>query len=344
MPSQILHTIAGRSALPPDGTVPLVSVPAAFNLGCQGPDIFSHNRRTKPFALAYSRLLHRHEYGRFCATFAKNLVAQNSPLLESWFYGFVTHPAVERILHPYIVNRSWMPENTGLPGVSPAHYHAFFERILDARFFFESEEKNVSCFDTGSPFFLEDTETAQLAKAIALALHLTWPLEDTNLADVELRVKNAFSDAIYFYQITNPVITAFDSSASSLSVLHFLEMGYHGVALLYPETLDSGTDWLNLARNPWRHPASGETLFLSVPDLFDLSVKKARSAVTLVNSLCAGLSGPEALEAEIGNECLSVCGDDGKIGTVNYSESFDLRSELIRQEGLRREWLAKSGC
>ena len=74
MPSQILHTLFGedviaeiyRSIGSRFGLVAdkarekiLGSYRAAFTLGCQGPDLFYHNQRSRPVGLEYGTLLHR---------------------------------------------------------------------------------------------------------------------------------------------------------------------------------------------------------------------------------------------------------------------------------------------
>jgi hypothetical protein len=71
MPAQISHIIAGERAFglrfagrsrPEEG-----GAAAWFALGCQGPDIFYHNQRTKPSGLHYGALAHRRRYGSLAA-------------------------------------------------------------------------------------------------------------------------------------------------------------------------------------------------------------------------------------------------------------------------------------
>jgi len=57
MAAQISHVLAGeaalRSALPEEAETVLDAAGPAFRLGCQGPDIFYHNQRSKPSGLHY---------------------------------------------------------------------------------------------------------------------------------------------------------------------------------------------------------------------------------------------------------------------------------------------------
>lgn len=206
MPSQIIHAIAGHASLASAKESDVAHI-AAFNLGCQGPDIFSHNRRTKPSGIAFARLLHRRDYGIFCANFARILRAKPSPLAESWFLGFVTHQVVDRVLHPYIVYRSFVASSTGIPGVPPARFHVFLERILDAMLFTFRMCRPVSLFSTVDDFVLLEPDILFLSHLIARALATTYPKDAGALEDLELRTSNAFRDTLFFYRVTNPAET-----------------------------------------------------------------------------------------------------------------------------------------
>lgn len=340
MPSHIIHVIAGQAALAAAGSIAETAIPAAFNIGCQGPDIFSHNRRTKPFSLAFSRLLHRHGYGRFCRILATNIRGTRAKALEEWFYGFVTHQTVDRILHPYIINRSFVSGQTGITGVSPAHFHAFLERILDVRVLEVREGRKVATFDTKALFRPDTADIALISEAVAEALIETYPEETANDKEIRQRTENAFTDTLYYYDIANPVITSLRVPAEQSKIQRFVEIGVAGVALLYPEELDDSVDWLNAGRSPWRHPVTGAVNRSSVIDLLETAIGEATLAIQAVKSVLEGFATPENLEAQIGNACLSIYGPDGKIGTVEYSEPFDIGKTMLEQAEKRRIWLS----
>jgi len=340
MPSHIIHVLAGRAALSKTEKLSFALDDNAFTLGCQGPDIFSHNRRTKPFALSFARLLHRHDYAFFCANFAKILLAEPSPLAKSWFLGFVTHQHVDRIFHPYIVFRSFITGSTGIPEVSPTSFHVFLERILDALLLEYLEGMHVSSFDTGKGFSLTESEYTNLSGMIAAALLETYPAETNEAIDLEHRVANAFCDAIYFYEITNPVEVTMNKPARDVRLKLFHEFGVDGVALLYPESLPNGVDWLNLNRSVWQHPVSGKSCIHSVPDLFVHAVNEAMVEIRRTLQVLSGEILPGAFISIDGNSCLSVCGEDGKIGKVMFADPFDFAPVLLDQAEKRRHWIS----
>jgi hypothetical protein len=343
MPSQIAHVLAGRAALkaasPVFGILGMNPVLQAFNLGCQGPDIFSHNRRTKPLGLMYSRLLHRQDFGKFCATISDRFAKNPSPEFFSWLYGFVTHQAVDRLLHPWIVYRSWVAQSTGIPGVSPALFHAFLERIFDVALLAQLEGLPVACFNTGSPFCLDADDSVSLAQDIAWALAHTYAINEEEIVDAPLRVSNAFEDAIFFYDLTNPVRTSYSSKVDTSRIRSYEDFGIGGVALLYPERLDAETDWLNIARESWEHPVTGKRTNASVPELFSQAVEIAAGTMDCVSRVLSGSVSPSALEKNIGNGCLSVSGDDGRLGQVSYYKPFDLSRILLEEAERRRAWI-----
>ena len=351
MPSQICHALVARMALDASGVEYSSLVTPAFNLGCQGPDIFSHNRRTKPFAIAYSRMLHRGGYGRFCGNLSRlirNSPQAGNPDVVSWFLGFVTHQEADRVLHPYIINRSHYSCTIGVPDVSPALIHAFFERILDVCLLSAIERRAVSSFDTGDPFFLGEASCRPIAEIIAKALAETYdetPLED----ELETRVMNAFSDAIFFYAITNPARTALARRAGRDEIAAYDERGASAVALLYPASVE-GSDWLNEARLPWKDPVDGRARTESAVDLFYKAVERASRIVGLAYRAIKLSEGThnsgelsrasDELARVIGDSCLSIAGPDGRIAPVVASEPFDLVSALKREVAFRDAWLA----
>jgi len=213
MPSQILHVLLARQACSLSGLggdSPLSAAlyfPQPFNIGCQGPDIFAHNRRTKPFALAYARLLHRRDYGRFAAECAREYLIRPDAVLAGWLTGFLTHQIVDRIFHPYIVYRSASMQPSVLGGITPALQHAFLERILDVCMLRTVSGQSVHSFDTGDSFFLEPSLIRLLEGPIARSLLRTFPAEAVSDRGITQRVGNAFSDAVYFHQLTNPSAT-----------------------------------------------------------------------------------------------------------------------------------------
>ncbi len=344
MPSQICHALGGRKALDKAGIQLPRYLDAAFNLGCQGPDIFSHNRRTKPFSIAYARMLHRGGYGRFCGNLVRSIrespFAQDSSV-QSWFLGFVTHQEFDRSLHPYIINRSFVADPTGIAGVNPALVHAFFERILDVCILASVEGLPVSSFDTGKPFTLSESDSSPIASLLAKALAQTYE-EPSCDSDLELRMRNAFTDSIFFYSITNPVRSD-RSRESELNDIGLYDTCIASdVALLYPEFVLGDSDWLNSARLPWKNPVDGALRSESAIDLFDSAVARAGSIVARASRI---LSEPgdavslereaDSLAREIGDACLSIAGPDGKIAPVVASESVDVLPALEKEVARR---------
>ena len=364
MPAHVCHALAGRRALiqaaasgafrDTDRVRYESDWPPAFNLGCQGPDVFAHNRRTRPLALAYARLLHRRGYGSFSRAFAERLgdalrrgdLGSDAPFdaALAWIRGFVTHQAIDRALHPYIAYRSHIARSARFPFVNSARFHAFFERLLDSWIHLRLEGGPVSLFDTGKQFALDAASSRFLASLIASAARDVYvsAVED---ADIGTRILNAFADASYFYEMTNPAVTsmghdrAFPDRAEG-GLREFVDMGAAGVALLHPETRDDGVDWLNERRAPWRDPVDGSERSESAIDLFDAGVSEAACCLSVLERVMDGGTDGGELARVVGDGPLSVVGLDGKAAAVAFCDPFDLESALGHELAARREWVA----
>lgn len=264
------------------------------------------------------------------------------PLFASWFYGFVTHQVADRVLHPYIVYRSWVANSTGIPGVPPDRFHVFLERVLDVLLFERLEGRSVSSFDCMKVFAVDHSALRNLARPIALALAETYPLESENASYLEQRVLNAFTDTLHFYRLTNPSDVTLASPPDEIRQALFPSFDVSGAALLHPVGLDSSVDWLNDANELWLDPVTGAERRLSVSDLFGSAVEGAASAIDAAAKVLSGLGDPDSLESVFGNGPLSVSGPDGKIGTVNHASPFELGPVLLEQAERRRVWLSLS--
>ena len=336
-------------------SVPGISVPA-FNLGCQGPDLFSHGRRSKPSAVAFAGMLHRGRYGRFCGNAARLIResgASANPDVVSWFLGFVTHQETDRALHPYVVNRSSLPNGAGLSGVNPSLVHAFFERILDVMILKAIDGREAREFDTGVPFELSPQRRHPIVDIIARALTETYP-ERALGDDVRERVENAFVDSVCFYRLTNPAVTDCREDPSGIEADTLDALTDAGVALLYPCDLDPAIDWLNAERRPWMNPADGVSRTESALDLFARAVERSGAIVRLAREAIVPTGGKAGAEPDrggdygllaeaVGDSCLSIAGPDGKVSPVVACEPFDLIRALTKETDLRIRWIEGAG-
>ena len=96
-----------------------------FRFGCQGPDIFYHNRRTMPSGLHYGALAHRRGFGSLVAGAAASLPAaerEATSASAAYLLGLATHAAVDRATHPFIIYFSgWaLPSDPGSGGFGAA--------------------------------------------------------------------------------------------------------------------------------------------------------------------------------------------------------------------------------
>ncbi len=183
MAAQISHILAGEEALrladpelasalgleeappPPSGAAKLAA--DWFRLGCQGPDIFYHNQRTKPSGLHYGALAHRRNYGLLVEGALERLVQDEAeplgpgcgaagaagrggaPLSPGLAYllGFATHAALDRAVHPFIVYFSGWADRDAPGSERYRGCHPFLERLLDLALLAELRGVGPAGFD-----------------------------------------------------------------------------------------------------------------------------------------------------------------------------------------------------
>jgi hypothetical protein len=317
MPSQIAHILLGREAAPslPAGWFRRFS-DSAFRLGCQGPDVFYHNRRTKPGAFLYGTRLHRRGWGEFLSRFRREALDRgwgpDHPGL-AFLAGQATHGFLDRRAHPFVVYFSgWKVPGDPLTN-SLRHSHAFFERILDVLLW---EHRMRTPFDQcdwqddfpGPEHFPEDFWTAW-----AEALHEVFPQLSAR-ADVEVRLKNAVGDTRGFLAFTAPSAREHARRAARHGALHWF----------HPEALPEW-DFLNLAHAPWQDPVSGESRNESMDDLFSQAAAEASAVLATLADRSADWN------LLLGNGSLNLPGSEGENNAPRFSRPWNYE-ELYDRE------------
>ncbi|MBL8965792.1 MAG: hypothetical protein JNG85_02215 [Spirochaetaceae bacterium] len=344
MAAQISHILAGEEALrlaDPSLAGELLADEAEngcgqadaawFRLGCQGPDIFYHNQRTKPSGLHYGSLAHRRNYGLIVEGALESLLGDKAELRDgaaapggelrlgpgaAYLLGFATHAALDRATHPFIVYFSGWAK----PGdVSSARYrgcHPFLERVLDLALLAELRGLGPADFDLEALLPLEgrggqaEAATAAIVRLLVAGLQKAFPRAAASDFLLARRIENALSDARYFFRATNPARTA----GARADYFAYLDdrAGPKSIALVYPEALPAGVDFLNRARRPWRHPAGdGRASDLDYAALYLRGAEEGARAIGLVLAALRSGGPPNGLAAFIGNGGLSIADEAG---------------------------------
>jgi len=301
MPSQIIHILhgvatlqrtialvgeAGGSTLSREGGIlfsvfPKLCEPELFPwfcLGCQGPDLFYHNQRTRPVALEYGSLLHRHSYGDFSLSLLENALkyipGDNQATPEVAFaIGFLLHPFPDRLLHPYIIYKSGAVSNIGAEIVKNAQNHIFLERILDMLFLewslgsvpeivlwsVQKDYPAVCSFPQSKLLSRPAREVSVSFRHIIIeAILNTFPKRANEDRNLELRIQNMFQDASHFYELTDPGFFKLNSLKNNRLINSILvkneKQALAIAALLYPFGVTMNADFLNMCQTKWYSP------------------------------------------------------------------------------------------
>jgi hypothetical protein len=363
MPAQILHVLFGEDVLRSAATGCGVSAsPVAayveralgafgpfFRLGCQGPDLFYHNQRTRPVSLEYGTLLHRRGFGDFAADLLNRTMSERSPASgptapSAYALGFATHAFLDRRAHPYIVCKAGWVSPAKPETARYARCHAFFERVLDVLMLERLRGMDAAAWDQEEMLSLRDgADRDSVIAAIAASLSAVFPERAGSDAQLGRRVLNAFSDAAGFYRITNPARTSLNMRLPDGFEYLRSAAGRASVALVYPDHFTYGVDYLNLARGAWGDPCRPDRVdSRSFHDLYAAAAAEAAEVVVFLFKAFVetGLIPAAELSRSIGNGGLSVVGADGQPCAPSHAEPLPLDAVLDQQYRLRLRWIS----
>lgn len=349
MASQITHALAGEAALklalPSHAASILGENGAWFRLGCQGPDLFYHNQRTRPLAVHYGSLVHRRSFGALLSALGRQVP---DPSLASpwsaWTLGFSTHAAVDRGTHPFIVYKAgWAdpsrPQTAALRGC-----HPFFERLLDSLLWERRTRTPIREFFQARALIPAGGLPCTFPERVATALRAAYGSVAGDDVLLERRVANAFEDSALVYRLSDPSITTLAGDSSPGYAYLDDERGPRSVSIVYPEDFPREPDWANEGRNPWSHPCDPPRQYdLSYFDLVDRAEREAALCISALAPVLRGESdGASDLASLAGNGTLNVGNAEGIQAKPLYMEPLPLPAVMADQFARRLDKAARS--
>lgn len=344
MPSQIAHALTGEAALTradPEQARDILSGVRGpfFRLGCQGPDIFYHSQRTRPLALHYGVLAHRRGFGYLAESMLEVWSREDGDPASPWaayLLGFVTHGALDRAAHPYIVHGSGWIE-TGKPETERFRgCHAFLERILDVLLWERRTGMPVSAFDARTMLLPAEDIPPEFPSRMAAALRRAYPAESAGDPRLPSRIANALADTRRFLLLTNPAATSRKNDGGgydSESLLHLRgPYGRRILSVLYPEAFDRTVDWASEHGRVWVHPCTGEPERRD--SFFELCEAAETEASAVLRCVLEGFrSGtmPQGLAKAAGNGTLNVGDSEGKPARPRFRAPLPLAEAMTAE-------------
>ncbi|HOX18828.1 MAG TPA: zinc dependent phospholipase C family protein [Spirochaetales bacterium] len=353
MASQITHALAGEAALDAASKASALPAPgselgAFFRLGCQGPDLFYHGQRSRPVSISLGTLVHRRGFGRLARELVADALRAPEPAWGAFVLGFLTHAAVDRWSHPFIVWFSGWHDPSRPETARYLGCHAFLERALDAALLERRLAIEPRGWSIAERLLPPGGVPRHFAVRLAAALRGAYPERLASDELLERRVANAFIDSEGFYRFTDPAAVSLSEAALAPWASLDPEAGRRAVAVLYPEGGLGDLDIANRRRLPWAHPC--DPARVDARDWFQLVEAAEEEAAGILalalEAVEAARSGaPERelaarldkLEREAGNGTLNVGDSGGKAARPVACAPLPLPELMEAEFRVRRE-------
>lgn len=274
VPSHVSHLLFATLVLD-DSTRSPEDCDVLLLLGAQGPDVFYHNRRTRPSGIRYGTLMHRKDYGVAIAAMCDLARARafDADSAECrYIRAFASHATLDRYAHPFINYFSGWRE-PGKPETRRyVRCHTFAERLMDTVLSLRYYEMHPRDFvfsralegQPECPPFVVDT----LQKALRHSYRSS--KNDEAIAE---RIRNAYRDTRGFYafmdELTESRMAEYLSGSTEKETRGLL-------SIVHPAFVDEELDFFNDEHRLWQDPCTGTESSDSLWNLWDKALARAR--------------------------------------------------------------------
>lgn len=255
-----------------------ISFRQAFNLGCQGPDIFFYNKKLYIFGNNFHRK-HISEPIKHMYEFA-NLQNDNiKELLQCYIKGYLTHHSFDSVAHPYIFFVQFKElERRQLSDNFSPFLHRYIEALIDitlARFFLKDKIKDFrpfKCIETSNEVKIE------ISKMYSYVFNKMYEM-NTPIKKI-LFCFNIFELSMKF--IYSPLGI---KKAIVKQIEHLFRIPHLYSPLFFSLKEENLIDIMNEGKNSWHNPLIEEIkLNKTFYELFNDAIIRAKEEIKLFNN------------------------------------------------------------
>jgi hypothetical protein len=245
-------------------------------LGSQGPDPLYYKSDSKYHDIANN--IHRYHSRSFFKTMTNYVKENNSKTNYSFLIGFISHYAMDVLLHPYVYHKVGIYKKNDPSTKHMRGLHLKFERAIDCLLI--KKELNIPSrkLKLTKKYFPIKLAPKEVSELIAYTLKKELKVEDgfdiytSSVKLMYLNFKYMVADRFgikkQFYKLADLFTKERDMFFSSLSFFNALE----------------DYDYHNDSQTVWHHPLLDETYTKTVQDLFEEAKVFALNIITEVDN------------------------------------------------------------
>lgn len=251
----------------------------AFALGSQGPDFFYYqNPLQGSFPLnRIGSLIHKHCIDAFFYYGFRYALSTDTEqdILIAYLSGFSLHHTLDVNTHPYIFYHTG--SGNVLQNRKYSYYHKTFETLLDVTFN-QYEYQKLACYFNFQRIFTPQLETIRaLENFYAFILKILYDLT-LDFGQIHIALRNTARISSYYQDPRRHKRNAFNQVESLFSEEGLVSR------VFYPMYANEFTV-LNLGKESYHHPVTGEVFRNTYPDLFQNAVTEGIERLITLNSL-----------------------------------------------------------
>jgi hypothetical protein len=244
-------------------------VPFKLNLGlakmgAQGPDPFYFNALNifKKESMRLADAMHQKRINRMLiemTNFVKNYYSDD---LYSFYVGFLSHYALDTIIHPYVYYYTGDYKKDKIKTITHRGLHVKFERRIDIHFIKSIKGEVASSYPVCDICFNYLEVPDEIKEMIGVVSRVVYKEKNAaNLYQSGYKSMNKICRRYVMdrYGFKQKILSFFDLF-NKKEQIHFRDLSYYNY--------DEDFDYLNENRTTWHHPVTNEAFNDSVKDLY----------------------------------------------------------------------------
>jgi hypothetical protein len=253
---------------------------ANAKLGSQGPDLFFFNIKSKDHgqSVNLANQMHNKKINQQLIYLTDYVKKNYSDTLFSFYVGYLTHYALDTIIHPYIFYYSGKYNPNDSTTLKHKGLHVRFERRVDIQFIQHVKKVNIYTYPVCELSYQADQVSSEISKLMGALAQDVYHVQNADVFYQEgyVQIKKVCRHMVYDRFGIKKILSSILDLYPKKSPIYYKDLSYHNN--------DRRFDYLNLNHQSWLHPVTKKMYKYDVIALYEQAKHRCIELISKTSS------------------------------------------------------------